>query len=289
MMEIIGHRGARGLLPENSLPGFEHAIALGVDRIELDIHMSRDGVVVVHHDPKLNLDITRDANGHWLKESGSLLSEIDFAELSQFDIGRIRPDSLLASRFPNQEPIDGAFIPTLRDVLLLGKHSLQFDIECKLSSNPTSFAKAVAELLKAEAMIDQVAIRSFDWRILTEIHNFLPDISLTCLTCESKSFDNVMRGSNDVSPYLSNMNVNQFNNLPELVHHFGATVWSPFFKNLDVEELTDAFTLGLRVDVWTVNEISDMQKFARLGVNGIITDYPDRALSLWPRDINQKL
>ena len=154
MLEIEGHRGARGLLPENTLPAFERAIALGVDGLEFDIGLTRDGVPVVHHDPALDPDHTRDASGAWLASSGPLLRDLDMTALSGFDVGRARTGGPTANRFPHQEPRDGARIPTLAEVLALGRRpgagAVRFGIEIKLSplapsetAAPAAFARAV--------------------------------------------------------------------------------------------------------------------------------------------------
>ena len=120
-IEIQGHRGARGLLPENTIAAFERAIELGVDVLELDLGMSRDGVPVVHHDRGLNPDRTRDAAGTWLAPPGPLLNTLDLADLSDFDVGRAAPGSKTEEQFPEQAPRDGARIPTLAEVLALAR------------------------------------------------------------------------------------------------------------------------------------------------------------------------
>ena len=107
-MEIHGHRGARGLLPENTLPAFEHALALGVDALELDVGITRDGVPVVHHDRRLDPDHTRDRTGAWLTPPGPLLRALDPEALAAFDVGRAAPGGETAKRFPRQAPCDGA-------------------------------------------------------------------------------------------------------------------------------------------------------------------------------------
>ena len=299
-MEIQGHRGARGLLPENTIPAFERAIELGVDVLELDLGMTRDGVPVVHHDRALDPDRTRDTSGAWLAPPGPFLNALDLASLSDFDVGRAAPGSKIAKRFPEQVPRDGTRIPTLAEVLALGKRpgadGIRFNIETKVTplapeetAGPEEFARAVVGVLRAEGMLDRADLQSFDWRILHEARKLAPGLSTVCLTAEQRWHDNVLRGRPDPSPWTAGLDIEAFGgSVPRLVEAAGCAVWSPYYLDATEEALAEAHALGLRVVVWTVNEVEEMLDLARLGVDGIITDYPDRALDAlapWrPRD-----
>ena len=290
MLEIHGHRGARGLLPENTLPGFERAIALGVGALEFDVCMTRDGVPVVHHDTALNPDHTRDAGGAWLERPGPLLKDLDVADLMGLDVGRVRPGSRTALRFPHQEPRDGARIPTLAEVLALGRRpaagTVRFNIEIKSSplephdsAGPEALAQAVAAVLRSEGTVGRATVQSFDWRVLRALHTAAPEVAIACLTSERGWRDTVLRGRAEPSPWTAGLGVDaEGGSVPRLVHRFGAPIWMPFHADLTAESLAEARTLGLRVIVWTVNERSDMEALTRLRVDGIVTDYPDRAL-----------
>src|SRR5215475_13156002 len=116
---LIGHRGARGLFPENTVEGIAATLALGVKMIELDVAVTADDVVVVSHDPRLNPDLTRDRHGHWLSAEGSPIRQLRAETLRDYDVGRINPGSAYAGLFPNQTPVDGARIPSLAEVLAL--------------------------------------------------------------------------------------------------------------------------------------------------------------------------
>src|SRR5579872_4555556 len=115
-IDLQGHRGARGLYPENTLAGFAGALAIGVDALELDVAMTADDVVVVTHDPTLNPDITRTSDGAWLTQRGPRIRSLRIDDLAHYDVGRIRPGSSYAALFPDQAPHDGARIPALSDV-----------------------------------------------------------------------------------------------------------------------------------------------------------------------------
>ena len=289
-IEIQGHRGARGLLPENTIPAFERAIELGVDVLELDLGMTRDGVPVVHHDPALDPDRTRDAAGVWLAPPGPFLNTLDLADVSEFDVGRAAPGSEIAKRFPEQVPVDGTRIPTLTDVLALarrpGAGRIRFNIETKLTplapedtTGPEEFARAVVTVLHAEGMLDRANVQSFDWRVLVEARRLAPVLSTVCLTAEQRWLDNILRGRPGPSPWTAGLDIAAFDgSVPRLVMAAGCSVWSPFYRDLTEETLIEAHARGLRVVVWTVNEVDSMLDLARLGVDGIITDYPDRAL-----------
>src|SRR4051812_20206707 len=133
--DLQGHRGARGLAPENTLPAFKRALAIGVDTLELDVGITADGVVVISHDPFLNPAITRDKDGHWLAQRGPLIRSLTFEQLQAYDIGRIRPDTPYASSFPRQQPRDGTHMPTLAslfDVVKARGAKVRFNIETKV-------------------------------------------------------------------------------------------------------------------------------------------------------------
>ena len=290
MLEIHGHRGARGLLPENTLPAFERAVALGVDALELDVCMTRDGVPVVHHDTALNPDHTRGAGGAWLEAPGPLLKDLDVADLPGLDVGRARPGSRTALRFPHQEPRDGARIPSLAEVLALGRQpaagAVRFNIEIKSSplephesAGPEALALAVAEVLRAEGTVGRATVQSFDWRVLRALRAVAPEVAIACLTSERGWRDTVLRGRAGPSPWMAGLGVDaEGGSVPRLVRRFGAPVWMPFHADLTAAALAEARALGLRVIVWTVNDVPDMEALARLGVDGIVSDYPDRAL-----------
>jgi len=258
-LDLQGHRGGRGYLPENTLAGFEHALELGVTTLELDVGVTRDGVVVIHHDRRLNPDLARGPDGRWVSAPAPLIRELTFAELARYDVGRIRPGSEYAGRFPHQRPIDGTRIPRLADLFERTRSkSVQFNIETKVSADaphetlaPESFSRAlIAEIRKAQ-MEKRASIQSFDWRTLKIVEREAPEIATVYLT-ESRDSD------------------------PAKVHAAGGRIWSPDFRSLDATKAAAAQRLGLKIIPWTVNEPADIGRILALGVDGIISDYPDR-------------
>ena len=130
-MDVQGHRGCRGYLPENTLPAFSRALEIGVNTLELDVAVTRDGVVVVHHDRGLNPGIARGPDGKWVTRA-TPINHMTFAELQTYDVGRLDPNSDYGRQFPHQKPIDGTRVPRLADLFALAaKANVRFNIEPK--------------------------------------------------------------------------------------------------------------------------------------------------------------
>ncbi len=183
--DLQGHRGARGLAPENTLAGFEAALTTGVSTLELDVVLSAEGVPVISHDPVLNPDITRDASGRWLQAAGQPIERLTLADLKAWDVGRINPATRYARDFADQVPRDGEQIPSLgalfERVRELGANQIRFNIETKLqpgssviSATPEAFVRAILEVVNAHGMAQRVSLQSFDWRTL-QVAQRLPD------------------------------------------------------------------------------------------------------------------
>ena len=150
--EIQGHRGARGLFPENTLDGFRATIACGVDAVELDIALTRDGVPVVFHDVAINPAIARGADGKWIAAPGPTIAALTLSELAQFNVGRLRPGSLYASRYPDQAPYDHAGIPTLAEVFAIAV-SAGVRVDAELKTLPAEPERTAPPKTMAQAVI----------------------------------------------------------------------------------------------------------------------------------------
>lgn len=294
-LDVQGHRGARGLRPENTLPAFAAALSIGVNTLELDVGLTRDGIVVVSHDPRLNPDITRTPDGQWLAGPGASLRSLTLSALRRYDVGRIRPGTPYAQRFPHQQPVDGTPIPTLAEVIALteraGNRVVRFNIETKitptepaLTADPATFTEALVAALRRAAVAGRATIQSFDWRTLRQVQAVAPEHPTVYLTSEEPGFDNVRRGEPGPSPWTAGYDVDDYGgSVPRLVKAAGGAAWSPDHRGLHAAALEEAHALGLRVVVWTVNEPAHMRRLIRLGVDGIITDYPDRLRSVMQR------
>jgi glycerophosphoryl diester phosphodiesterase len=286
--DLQGHRGARGLMPENTLAGFAHALTLGVTTLEMDLAVSRDRHLVISHDSRLTPALTRDSGGNWLQAPGPAINSLSLDQLQAYDVGRLNPDSKNARRFPDQRAVDGERIPTLAQVLALvrrsGNGQVRLNIETKLSPlephmapAPVYFARILVTQLRGAGATGRVTVQSFDWRTLQHVQSLAPELNTAYLTAEQRWLDNVQTGRPGVSPWTAGMDVDDFGgSIPRMIKRAGGDIWAPYFRDLDAARLVEAKALGLRVIVWTVNEVADMHKLIDLGVDGIITDYPDR-------------
>lgn len=286
--DLQGHRGARGLAPENTLPAFATALSLGVTTLELDINLTADNAVLVGHDPVLLPTVTRKPDGSFLTEPGPAIRSLPLAELRRYDVGRLNPEHRYGKTYPEQKPVDGTAMPLLAEVFALvakaGNQAVRFNIETKLSplkpqdsAGPEALAEALVAEIRKAGMTGRSTIQSFDWRSLRHAGKIAPEISLAMLSIESPNFDTLERGKPGPSPWLAGLDLDDFGgSVPRLVLAAGGRVWSPFWRNVTAENLAEAHKLGLQVIPWTVNEPADMARLIDLGVDGIISDYPDR-------------
>ena len=261
-MDVQGHRGARGYLPENTLPAFARALELGVDTLELDCGVTKDGVVVVHHDRRLNPNFARGPDGKWVEAPAASIFSLSFRQLQAYDVGRIRPGSEQAKRFPQQKPIDGTRIPRLSALFDLAKKtSVKFNIEPKIDPQapqdtlpPEPFARALIAEIRKAGMAKRTTAQAFDWRALKVVEREAPEMATVYCT-EGKGSE------------------------PTQVHAAGGHIWSPNFTELSENKLAEARKLKLKVTVWTVNEPADIARMIDAGVDGIASDYPDRVIA----------
>jgi glycerophosphoryl diester phosphodiesterase len=281
--DLQGHRGARGLAPENTLPAFERALEIGVTTLELDIGVTADGIVVIHHDPHLNPAITRDPGGQWLAGSkGPLIKSLTLAQLQAYDVGRINPEAPYAKTFITQQARDGTRVPTLASlferVKALGAREVRFNIETKLNPaqpddtvSAEAMTRALLKVIQDAGMTQRVTIQSFDWRTLQLVQQMAAAIPCVYLTVQTANNDNVRDGT-----WTAGLKIGDHASVPKLVKAAGGAVWSPNGGALTEALVKEAQALALKVIPWTINNPADMERLIAWGVDGIITDYPDR-------------
>ena len=261
-----GHRGARGLLPENSIPAFRKALELGVNTLELDVAISKDNQVVVSHEPWLSFDICLTPEGDRIppgEEQKYNLYHLDYEEIKKYDCG-----SLGNPGFPDQKRVQ-VHKPLLTDVFRMAekyckdemRNEIYYNIEIK--SNPEwdgmfhpdyqDFCDLVFTTIDAYVPWKRVIIQSFDFRVLQYFHQTYPTVRLSALE-ESES---------DPEKVLESLG-------------FFPEIYSPYYKLLKPKKIEWLHDQGVNVIPWTVNEAKEMVELIEMGVDGIITDYPDR-------------
>ena len=286
--DLQGHRGTRGLAPENTLAAFRKAMEIGVTTLETDLALTSDGTLVLSHEPLLNPDLTRDAGGKWLTAPGPAIRSLTLAQVKTYDVGRLNPDRPYSRQWPDQAAIDGERIPTLAELVALtramDRTQVRFNIETKLTPQrpqdapePAAFAAAVADAVRREGIVSRTTVQSFDWRTLVALKQVAPEIHTACLTIESSGMNTVTPGADGASPWHAGLKPAEHGNtLPRLVKAAGCATWSMFWRNLTPDLVAEAHGLALKVLPWTVNDRTEMARLMDMGVDGIITDYPDR-------------
>jgi glycerophosphoryl diester phosphodiesterase len=268
--DLQGHRGARGLRPENTIPAFIVALDSGVTTVELDLAVSRDKQLVVSHDPWMSATFCLNPDGSEISpkdEKSHRIYEMDYDQISLYDCG-----SKGNAGFPEQVKMKVSK-PLLKDVLIAVEHHIKshllyevdYNIEIKttpagdnkLHPAPEVFSDLVYNLVDQYIPLSRLVIQSFDLRVLRYWHKKYPDVRLSLLVENTRSVDA---------------------NLQTL--GFTPKIYSPNFKLLTKEKVDYIKSLKMRVIPWTVNELDDMKKMLEWKVDGFITDYPNRAASL---------
>ena len=291
-IDLQGHRGARGLAPENTLAAFRAALAIGVTTLETDLALTRDGVLVISHEPHLYAALTRGADGRWLAEDGATIFSLNASELARYDIGRLNPAHKYSATWTEQKAVDGERIPTLqqlfdlaRDARSPGGRPVRFNIETKITPtsgdttpDPARYARAVVDAVRAAKMGERVTVQSFDWRTLREVKKLAPELSTSCLTIDSTNMNTVLADASGASPWHAGLKrADHGGSLARTVLAAGCDTWAVFWRNVTPEMVAEAHAVKLKIIPWTVNDAAEIERLAALGVDGIITDYPDRA------------
>jgi glycerophosphoryl diester phosphodiesterase len=281
-LDLQGHRGTRGNEPENTMAAFERALQIGVTTLEMDAAVTADGEVVIYHDRALNPAITRDRSGQWLRGQDVLIKSLSYAELQTFDVGRNDKSSEYGRQFPDQQARDGQRIPRLADVFArvkeLGADQVRFDIETKIDPRypdqtlpPEQFVAALLKVVRDAGMTSRVMVQSFDWRTLRLIQKLEPGIETMYLTTRSRARDTLDGGT-----WTAGMLLKDYPSPAHMIKAAGGAIWAPAYQNLTADAVKSAQELGLKVIPWTVNEAADAERLIDWGVDGIISDYPDR-------------
>lgn len=283
--DLQGHRGARGWRPENTLPAFAAALDIGVHTLELDVGVTADDAVVVTHDRVVSPLKCRDtvplvAGDPSFPYVGKPVRSLSLAQLRTLDLGRRYPLDPNADPFLNtQHPQPGTGVVTLEEVFELaaarGADDVRFNIETKVDPRrpeetlaPEPFTCRLLELLDAHGMAKRASVQSFDWRTLVTARREMPEVHRVALV-ERRTVH---------PPWLAGLDPRAFDwDVTAAASTVGAGALSPHHPFLDSAMMRGARRHGLDVIPWTVNEPVDMRRLLDLGVDGLITDYPDRA------------
>lgn len=278
--DVQGHRGCRGLMPENTIAAFTHSLELGVDTIELDTVVTKDGVVVINHEAYLNPQRTR-KDGQFIREK-ILIKDLTYEELREFDIGRLsEPED-----WPEQTQLDGQRVPSLKEVLSLvdeynDSHgeSVRVNIEIKhFPDRPSDtidlkeHVHKVLEILLEKGFEELATIQSFNWEALKISKELEPSVQTAAL---------VSKTNLDKSIWTAGLRLRNFGfDIGRMLASIGCSVISPSYSLMTDGWVESAHQSGLKIIPWTVNDLQEMERLIDLGVDGIITDYPDRLIEL---------
>ena len=284
IIRIVGHRGARGLFPENSMFGFENILKMGVTLIELDVVFSKDKTPIITHDHTINPSTSRDVDGEFVNENIKV-SSLTVEQIKNYEIGRLDLDSDYGRRFPEQAQLDGIYMPTLQELFEKMQQpefeQMRLMVEIKsepnyLSQDRENIASLVIKQIREANLSNKVLLHSFDWLLLSEFKKKDPKITTSFLT--KKGYQNESENHNPSQVFMQDA-AGYSNSVPEKISALGGSVWCPYFKDITRDRLLSARENNLIVVVWTLNELDDIDAMIELGVDAIVTDYPLRVMS----------
>ncbi len=305
-MQLIAHRGGSGLRVENTLAAFANAIDLGAAGAELDVHLSRDGRVVVHHDDRLNAAYCRHVDGDWVARADApALAALTYAEMSTYDIGIPRPGSDYARRFDRIQPVPDQRIPLLRDVIRLAKaRSKTFVLVIEIKSPPADAAHkpwvalvdATLAVVDQEAFAARTILCSFDWGSLRYAKRNRPQLA-TWFTSPPRSWladgqpppADIPPAAGELhalraacatgdAPWYAGFDPRRFGGShAKAIAAAGGKAWFPYYRDFTRETANALARQGLLGAVWSVNvrDPAAHGQLARSGVDYFCTDYPD--------------
>lgn len=295
VFDLEAHRGGRDVRPENTLYSYAYAIELGATSIECDMQLTKDGQIVMSHNPILNSDITRDENGNYIENNKYDIRLMTVDELKKFDVGVMDPNcgEYYDLHGKTQFTYD-AKIPTLEELMQLiqsyGDKNIVLNIETKSYPDPASagyknnadpkkFVEIFNNIVKKYDMEDRVVLQSFDWQTLIEMKKLNPNISTSALWQEQPSWgrdsESLRRYEKKKSSWLGGLDIKDYQGNPvKAAHAIGTDIISPYYTEISKQDVDEAHSLDMKIVPWTVNNEKDMNMLLDMGVDGIISDKP---------------
>ena len=294
--DIEFHRGGRDARPENTLYAYQYAIENGAATIECDMQLTKDGELVMTHNPVLDPNFVMDKDGNYVEENKYIINKLTLEELKDFNVGHINKDTEYYDLHGRTQITTDVSIPTLRELFELvrdsGDKDIRLSIEAKgypdpacglLYENrnaPEDILPVFNDLVKEFGFEDRVLLQSMDWEFLKEMKKLNPDIETVGIYSEEPDWgeaDSVTLwlDKEEASPWLGGLNIHDFDDDPlKAAKELDIDVISPYFEEIDEDYVKEAHSLGIKVVVWTVNAPEDIEKMYDMGVDGIISDRP---------------
>ncbi len=285
-LDVQGHRGARALLPENTIPGFERALELGVSTLELDLGLSRDGVLIVSHDPRVSSKICVGEGGAPIAESGPRIRDLTLEELRRFDCGSQNPSP---ERFPEppRQNRPGTPMPTLGEIFeltrALGDSRVRFNIEVKVAPGSPDhpdlrkIVTAAVEEIRAQNMVERSTLQSFDWEALKISKALEPRLRTAALLAGDTMKTEWLAGLDPTDLDMLALLQAADDFVDDFSPYWEHMVPGRYFAGHSVSAYQEA---GFPVIPWTVNDAEVMKQLIALGVDGLITDRPDLLMKI---------
>ena len=287
-ISLQGHRGARGLLAENTLPSLIKPFDYGMHGIEFDVQLSKDDQVIIYHDLRLKSTITRTHKNEWVAKPGPAVRSLNLAQLKSYKLGQINRQSAYGLRFRKQTRLPDQAIPTLYELVdYLDRKNLNhvvLNIEIKhsplqpdLCPRPQYIAEKVVDEIKKLNIGKRCIVQCFNWSVIKAVRHIDPRLPISCLTTIDPTEDTLSPRRGKPSLWNAGLDIRDFeNNVVSMVAQFNPEYWAPFYRNLTQNYLKQAHARNIKVMTWTVNHQLTMKRLMRWGVDAIISDYPDK-------------
>jgi len=287
-ISLQGHRGARGLLPENTLPSLIEPFEYGMHGIEFDVQLSRDDQVVIYHDLRLKSSITRNSRNNWVQKTGPAIRSLNLKQLKEYKLGRINKKTAYGLRFRKQARLPDQTIPTLYELV-------EFLDQCKLSNvilnieikhsplepdlcpEPVYIAEKIVNEINNLKISKRCIVQCFDWSVIQAVKQFDSALAISCLTTIDPVLDTLSPHKGKASLWNAGLDIRDFNNnAVDMVAQFNADYWTPNYINLTKSQIGQAHNHNLGVMTWTVNNPLTMRRLMKWGIDAVISDYPDK-------------